>query len=188
MRLLRALPLAALVLVISPAVLGHDQPGIPLPHDPEHATDPVKWCAYHLARRELVAALSDCDYAVAQNSKSVAALSNRGSVWLLAGEAARAILDFDAALEIAPADASLYFNRGIAQAKVGKPERAIADYTEALRLQPDFAIAHHNRGYEYQRMLRIDEALADYRRALELEPTLKASSDAIERLEKQRQK
>lgn len=187
MRQVPVLLVAASLFVASPLAVSQNRPLIPLPHDPEHAQNPIKWCAYHLARRELVAALSDCDYALTQNPTSVAALSNRGSVWLLAGEAARAILDFDAALEIAPTDASLYFNRGIAQAKVGKPERAIADYTEAVRLQPNFAIAHHNRGYELQRMLRVDEALADYRRALELDPALEASSDAIRRLERQRQ-
>lgn len=157
---------------------------IELPHDPSHAERPVEWCAYHLARKELVAALSDCNYAVAQNPKSAAALSNRGSVWLIAGESKRSLRDFDAALKITPADASLHYNRGIALSNLGLSHEAIADFGEAIRLRPNFAIAHHNRGYEYERLLRRDEALADYRRALQLDASLKPPADAIRRMEK----
>ncbi|WP_083528188.1 tetratricopeptide repeat protein [Hyphomicrobium sp. CS1BSMeth3] len=156
------------------------------PHNPAHAERAVGWCAHHLARGELVAALSDCDYAVALEPQNLAALSNRGSVYLLAGEPARALTDFNAAIALAPADPDLHFNKGIAHGKLGMNEQAVADYTQAIQLRPNFAIAYHNRGYEHEVMSRPDDALADYRHALALRPGLKQSLDAIERLQKQR--
>jgi tetratricopeptide (TPR) repeat protein len=153
-----------------------------LPHDPTHAENAIEWCARHLARGELVQALSDCDYAIARNSNSVAALSNRGSVYLIAGEFTRAIVDFDSAIALAPTDPDLHFNRGIAYGKLGKSELAIRAYTVAIELRPGFAIAYHNRGYEYELLSRFDDALSDYGQAVAAKPDLKPSSLAIERI------
>lgn len=157
------------------------------PHNEAHAGRAIAWCGYHLARGELVAALSDCNYAVARDPKSIAALSNRGSVYLIAGEPARAMADFDAAIQLAPKDADLYFNRGIARAELGQHDQAIADYTLAIQLKPDLAIAFHNRGYEHESMSRLDDALADYQRALALRPDFRQSLEALERLRQRRQ-
>lgn len=160
---------------------GHAQDAV-LPHDPAHAERAIDWCAAHVAKREMVQAMSDCDYAVAKNPTNPRAWSNRGSVWLLAGEAARALKDFDAALALTPSAADLFFNRGIAHAKLKDRAKAIADYTEAIRLNPSLAIAYHNRGYEHELAGRAELALADYRRALEIAPNLKPASDAIARV------
>jgi tetratricopeptide (TPR) repeat protein len=103
-------------------------------------------------------------------------------VWLLAGEAARALKDFDAALALTSTAPDLFFNRGLAHAILKDRDNAIADYSEAIRLNPRLAIAYHNRGYEYELAGRTELALADYRRALEITPDLKAASDAIARL------
>lgn len=104
------------------------------------------------------------------------------SVWLVAGEAARALNDFAAALNAAPNFPNLHFNRGLAHAKIGDRDKAIADYTEAIRRNPNIAIAHHNHGCEHELAGRGDLALADYRRALEIAPELKPSADGIARL------
>lgn len=173
------------LILISGAVssFAQDTPSrLPLPHNPAHSDQPIGWCAYHMGRREHVAALSDCDYAVARDPRSVAALSNRGSVYLLAGEPSRAIVDFDAAIALVPDNADLFFNRGIAHSQMGARTLAIADYTKAISLKPELAIAYHNRGYEFERLSRLGDALADYRRALALQPELRQSADAVQRL------
>ena len=144
----------------------------PLPHDPEHAEKARHWCGIHLSRNELVAALSDGDYAVARDPKDSAALSNRGSVWLAANEPSRALRDFDAAIELSPHDPELHFNRAIAHGRLGNGERAVGDYTEAIRLNPDFAIAYHNRGVEFEQRGRLDDARADFEHALRISPDL----------------
>jgi len=69
---------------------GQSTSPIPLPHDLTHAVRARHWYAVHLSRKELVAALSDCDYAKASDPKDSAALSNRGAVWIAANEPARA--------------------------------------------------------------------------------------------------
>jgi len=150
-------------------------------HDSSHADRALVWCAVHLARKELVAALSDCNYAVERDPESAAAFSNRASVWLLAGEPKRALIDIEAALRLTPDDPALYYNRGLAYAKLGAGRKAIADYSEAIRRKSDFAIAYYNRGYEHERLGQIESAIADYRRALEITPNLAPALDALKR-------
>ena len=82
--------LASVIAVLIVTASGSMHAQIATPHDPAHAESPVDWCAAHTAKREMVQAMSDCDYAVAKEPANPRALSNRGSVWLLAGEAARA--------------------------------------------------------------------------------------------------
>ncbi len=170
----------ALAIFISLARPGAAQ--TPLLHDPAHAASAATWCAAHAAKGELVAALSDCDFAVANQPKNKIALSNRGSVWLLAKEYQRAVLDFNAAIEVVADDAALYFNRGIAHASMGDRDKANLDYAQAIKLKPDFAAAFHNRGVEYERAGDPAAALADFRRALEIDANLKPSADGIRRL------
>lgn len=173
-------------LVIAPMAHAQGNSSVPLPHDTAHAARPVDWCAIHLARRELVQAMSDCDYAVATMPNNSEARSNRGSVWLSAGEPAKALADFEAAIALEPGQAKFHFNRGLAHAKLGKHETAIHDYTEAIRLDPSLAIAYHNRGFEYELRSDIDAALRDYQRAVELAPNLKPPADGIRRIGKGR--
>ena len=172
---------AGVVLAFTTAAVAQDR-HVPPPHDPAHAAQALTWCAAHLARNELVAALSDCDYAVAVEPKNPKSLSNRGSVWLLAGDPARAIMDFDAAIALVPEDASLYFNRGIAFSKLQQQDKAITEYSEAIRRRPDFAAAYYNRGFEFELKKMTTEALADYNFALKLAPDLKPAAAAIAKL------
>ena len=124
---------------------GQSTSPIPLPHDLTHAVRARHWYAVHLSRKELVAALSDCDYAKASDPKDSAALSNRGAVWIAANEPARALRDFNDAIALSPQNAELYFNRGIVHSRFGVSESALADYSHAIATKPDLAIAYHNR-------------------------------------------
>ena len=126
-------------------------------------------------------AISDCDYAVFKEPTNSRALSTRGSVWLTAGDAKRALQDFEAALELAPTSTHFY-NRGLAHAKAGAAALAIADYSEAIRLDPEFAFAFHNRGYEHELQNDLNAAVSDYRRALELSPQLQPAVEALQRV------
>jgi tetratricopeptide (TPR) repeat protein len=176
------LTLLVVPVLLSLATAIHAAAQAPLPHDPTHATTSATWCAAHAAKGELVAALSDCDHAVASQPNSKIALSNRGTVWLLAKEYTRAVRDFDAAIAVEPGDAALFFNRGIANGSLGERAKAIADYGQAIVLKADFAEALHNRGVEYERAGDTAAALADFRKALDINADLKPSADGIRRL------
>ena len=153
-----------------------------VPHPPTDGASVATWCAMHMARREFDDALTDCNFAVAENLTNAVALSNRGSLFLVVGDAGKALADFEAAVRLKPQDATLYFNRGLANAALGSRDAAISDYTEAIRLKPDLAIAYHNRGYEHEISGRRDQAITDYRHALEIAPKLQPSRQALKRL------
>lgn len=152
------------------------------PHDPAHASNPSTWCAVHIGRRELPEALSDCDYAVSKRPDDPKARSNRGSLYLLAGDTKAALGDFNVALVLSPTDATLWFNRGLARAKLSQRVDAIADYTRAVELDPNLGIAFHNRGVEHELAGDVSKAAADFRRALEIDPTLDPARRALRRL------
>ena len=180
----RARVMVALVIIgcaATASLSAQPAPDIALPHDPAHAERARHWCGVHLTRGELVAALSDCDYAIARDPRDATALSNRGSVWIAANEPSRALLDFDAAIALSP-EPGFYFNRGIAHGQLGARRRAVDDYTEAIRLKPDFAIAYHNRGAEFELEGSHAKATADFERALKIDPNLAASRQALRRL------
>lgn len=152
------------------------------PHDPAHATEPGTWCAVHVGKNELVQALSDCTYALSLDPGNVQALSNRGSLYLIAKDPKAALADFDRAIALKPGVATLHFNRGVAHADLGNAEAAIADYTEAIRLRPEFEAALHNRGYEFEKRGETKRAVADYEAALRIKPDLKPSLNRLEGL------
>lgn len=154
----------------------------PTIHDRAHADAALNWCAVHVARKEYVQAYSDCSYVVAREPNNAAALSNRGSIYLLSGDAAAALRDFDRGILLKPEDHSLHFNRGIALARLKDTAAAIASYSEAIRLKPNFAAAYHNRGYEFEISGQRESAIKDYKQALSLDETLKPARDGLNRL------
>lgn len=154
------------------------------PHDPTHASSAGTWCAVHVGKNELVQALSDCTYALSIDPDDVQALSNRGSLYLIAKDPKAALADFERAIILKPGVATLYFNRGVAHSDLGSAQQAIADYSEAIRLRPVFEAAFHNRGYEYERMGDHKRAIADYEEALRIKPGLPQSLKRLEELRK----
>ena len=154
------------------------------PHDPAHASHPGTWCAVHVGQNELVQALSDCTYALSLDPDDVQALSNRGSLYLVAKDPKAALADFERAITLKPGVATLHFNRGVAHSDLGSSHLAIADYAEAIRLRPEFEVALHNRGYEYEKLGDHKHAIADYEAALRLKPDLKQSLKRLEGLRK----
>lgn len=167
---------------VGPSAQTTDQERVLAPHDPAHATAPSTWCALHVGKNELVQALSDCTYALLRNPDDVKALSNRGSLYLVAKDPKAALIDFERAIALQPQVASLHFNRGIARSDLGDSAGAIADYSEAIRLRPEFEAAFHNRGYEYEKTGDTKRAIADYEAALRIKPGLPQSLRRLERL------
>ncbi len=152
------------------------------PHDSAHASHPGTWCAVHLGKNELVQALSDCNYALSIDPDDVQALSNRGSLYLVAKDPKAALVDFERAIALEPGVATLHFNRGVTHSDLGNSVAAIADYTEAIRLRPQFEAALHNRGYEYEKTGDSKRAIADYEAALRIKPDLPQSLKRLEAL------
>lgn len=152
------------------------------PHDAAHQENPTNWCGLHAARNELVQALSDCTYALSVNPDDVQALSNRGSIYLVAKDARAALADFNRAIALKSGEPTLHFNRGVALSDLGQSDPAIADYSEAIRLRPDLVIALHNRGYEYELKGDRVRAIADYEAALRIKPDLPQSLKRLEGL------
>lgn len=159
-----------------------DRDRVLAPHDPAHAGEPGTWCAVHIGKSELVQALSDCTFALSLDPNDVQALSNRGSLYLIAKDPKAALADFERAIALKSGVATLHFNRGVAHTDLGNAEAAIADYTEAIRLRPEFEAAFHNRGYEYEKLGHTKRAIADYEAALRIKPDLQPSMKRLEGL------
>ena len=159
-----------------------DRDRVLAPHDPAHVNEPGIWCAVHMGKNELVQALSDCTYALSLDPRDVQALSNRGSLYIIAKDPKAALADFERAIALKPGVATLHFNRGVAHSDLGNAGAAIADYTEAVRLRPEFEAALHNRGYEYEKRGDTKRAIADYEAALRIKPGLEQSLKRLERL------
>lgn len=171
---------------IEPAVaeMPEERRLVPQEHGNDHDSKAQWWCTVHGARGELRMALADCNRDVVDRPHSPGAFSNRGSIYLLAGEFDRALPDFEWAISLAPQDAFLRFNLGLALGKLGRGAEAISSYTEAVRLNPKLAIAYHNRGVEHELAGRTQDAIVDYKAALSIDKNLKPSIDGLERLAK----
>lgn len=152
------------------------------PHDPAHAAEPGTWCAVHVGKNELVQALSDCTYALSRDPDDVQAMSNRGSLYLIAKDPKAALSDFERAIALKPGVATLHFNRGVAHSDLGNAAAAIADYSEAIRLRPEFEAALHNRGWEHEKLGDTKRAIADYEAALRIKPDLAPTLKRLEGL------
>jgi tetratricopeptide (TPR) repeat protein len=151
-------------------------------HPASDGSNAASWCAAHISRGELIQAYFDCDQAVNDDPTNASAFSNRGSLFLLTNDPARAVADFDTALRIAQSDPTLYFNRGLAYSRLGRHVEAIADYTRATLLNPNLAIAYHNRGREHELLGSRDDAIRDYETALRLKPDMNPTRQSLDRL------
>jgi tetratricopeptide (TPR) repeat protein len=139
-------------------------------------------------------------YAVTEQTKPQTATEylNKGIMYAMQGEYAKAIAEFDEALKINPNLVGAYMLRARAltasvsrvtgvkenfsgfvstitggqvtaeQARIY--DRAIDDLTQAIRLEPDDAGAYTSRGIAYADKGDYDRAIADYNQAIRLDP------------------
>ncbi|HEY7610186.1 MAG TPA: tetratricopeptide repeat protein [Alphaproteobacteria bacterium] len=94
-------------------------------------------------------AIAACSRLVAagtlKSGERAAAHVNRGTLYLLKGDAQRAIKDYDAALKLEPDDVVALNRRGEARSRQADFVGALADYDEAVRLNPRYPLAFRNR-------------------------------------------
>ena len=81
--------------------------------------------------------MADYDEALRLNPWHAGAQKNRGVVFGMMGEFAKARDCFDQVLRIYPKDAEAYYNRGVAYAMMGDYRQSVADFQTALALKPD---------------------------------------------------
>jgi tetratricopeptide (TPR) repeat protein/predicted aspartyl protease len=85
-------------------------------------------------KRDLDAALADCDAAIDLQPEMAAVLDSRGLVHLKRGEYDLAIADYDAALKLSPRQAVSLWARGVAKLKKGRMVEGGTDQQAALAL------------------------------------------------------
>jgi tetratricopeptide (TPR) repeat protein len=94
----------------------------------------------------------------------------RGNLWFVKQEWARAVDDYSAVLQQLPEDQNVYHNRGLAWAQLKQYQWALADLTQAVRLEPKGGWLYSARGYVWAEMGSFENAIADYSAALDLSP------------------
>lgn len=84
------------------------------------------------------------DNGKAARSDRINALIARASIFIIRGEADRAIADYDVALQLDPTLANILNARGELYRKKGDRPKALADFAAALRFNPDHVSARSN--------------------------------------------
>ena len=101
-------------------------------------------------------------------AKHALAYCNRGHVWLMKGDLARAITDYGMAIALDPQEARLRVHRAEAHARNGDDVAAIADYRDAIARKPASQDLYVRRGALYLRRFNLWRALMDFYRAYRL--------------------
>jgi tetratricopeptide (TPR) repeat protein len=133
-------------------------------------SEPMRQGIAYYNEGRFLAARDAFDDAIALDSRSAAAWSNRAVARVRLGDLRGAIQDYDQALRLAPGDAEIYFNRGNALVAAGHYPQAVADFTRAWELSPGFAKALFNRGSAKARLGDLAGARADWQEAIAAEP------------------
>ncbi len=127
-------------------------------------------------------AIRACSELIQEGNGTAKTYSNRGRIYVLRGDYARAIADFSEALQRNPNHATAYNNRAFAYLKIGRPAQALLDAEKSLVLDSNNAEFFDTRGQILETLKRRTEAIADFRRALSKAPDLESSKDALKRL------
>lgn len=119
---------------------------------------------------------SHCDQALRmemlRSDERAATLVNRGILWILDGDLARAKQDFDAALIIDPSQPEAWLGKGIVEWRVGNSRAAFQPLDRAIQLQPRRpAVAYYVRAMANEEQGDLRSAYADLRRARQLDPS-----------------
>lgn len=100
------------------------------------------------------------------------AYNNRGGVYSLNGELAKAISDFNACIKLDPYHEVAYLNRALTYYKMGNLEAAISDLTKALEIVPDDIRAYESRAFLYMKIGEHEKARKDIAKIKEKEQNL----------------
>ena len=103
--------------------------------------------------------------------------NNRGYMYFLRGEDAKAIADYTKAIEIDPEDISLYLNRSDAYTSSGNYNAALTDLSKVIELSPTSYWGWLGRGQAYNGKNLFDKAIADLTKAISLKETSPAYTE-----------
>jgi len=122
-------------------------------------------------------ALADLTDAIKAEPGKVAAVIDRGVMYRVTGNLARAVDDFDNALALCAktpcgeqTQAAAHAGRGDAWRDKGDNGRALADYAEAIRVAPKNAMLYETRATAELYAGALPQALADFAQASEINP------------------
>jgi superkiller protein 3 len=96
--------------------------------------------------------------------------NNRGYLYFLRGEDAKAIEDYSRAINLDDKDISLYLNRSDAYLSSGNYNAGLADLTKVIELSPTSYQGWLGRGRAFNGKNLFDKAIADLNKALSLKP------------------
>jgi len=105
-----------------------------------------------------------------------------GSVWLEAGDKARARAEFERLLGFAPNDYVAHFGLGLLDENAGRIDNALGHFQAAIRSRPDAPEAYDRLGEAYVKKGDYAAAARAFRRALDLNPQLTTARDSLRRL------
>jgi tetratricopeptide (TPR) repeat protein len=121
---------------------------------------------------DYIDAITDCDKALAANSKGLEALSNRGVAKRGLGQYESALADLDAAVAIDANSAAVFTNRGMVKNDLGYYRGAMDDFNTSIAIDPNNPNNYYGRGYAYYKIgkskANFRNAIADYDMAVRL--------------------
>jgi tetratricopeptide (TPR) repeat protein len=121
--------------------------------------------------QEFDAAMEEFKLAIDQSSTPFPpALIARGQMFLEAGAAGDALIDFQAAAKSDRGNVQAQFGLGKSYVMLGYAEQSIKPLTRVITAEPQFAEAYRLRGTGYAGVLKVQEALADLQEAIALNP------------------
>lgn len=149
----------------SPVTQAHTQPAT------VEERNQVAVTYYNLEQYDL--ALAEFDHAIELDAIYPNTYTNRGCVYHVLGQHAKALADYTQAIRLGreAINGTVRSNRGLLYIAMGQPRRALNDLRRALGQDANHANAHHHQGLAYTYLGEFDKALASYNAALRANPT-----------------
>jgi tetratricopeptide (TPR) repeat protein len=124
----------------------------------------------HAARAALDSAVDDYTAAINHNPKNVAALRNRGIIYVRKNEFDRALADFRQIVALDRNNPIGHSYHGYVLMEKGQFDRAISDFNTAIKLDAKNPEHYKHRARAFYLKHDLDRALADYSQAAKLSP------------------
>lgn len=135
------------------------------------------------------AAIDACSYALSSAFSlegKVAALVNRGIVYLHAGNANSALRDFDEAIRLDPNEPESYLNKGLLLLRMESRDRDVIGLTDTAITKNTRkpALAYFARAMANEGLGNVSAAYADYQRAAALAPSWQLPAAELRRFKR----
>ena len=125
--------------------------------------------------------MQDYEQAIRLNPNNANAYNNRGIIYRIKGEYARAIADYDEAIWLKNGDfPAAYYNRALAYADKGEYELSLRDFDVVMRFNPRNALALYARGLTLLKKGDIEAGKNDISAAKAINPNIAEQFDHSE--------